>query len=166
MRITFGHVIRGDRRDNTCMDRSTSAGGIIVNSRGEIVLAEQRGPSWSLPKGHVESGETPLAAALREVEEETGLADIHYEGALPVYRRGAVSDDAEGKTIYPFLFTTESTAELKPTDPDNPHAEWMTVDRAMELLPHPADRQLLEQARQRIEHLAEELRKAAPTANV
>jgi predicted NUDIX family NTP pyrophosphohydrolase len=59
--------------------------GILVHrtlaGRQEVLLAHPGGPlwrgrdhgSWSIPKGLVEAGEDPLAAAIREFEEETGL---------------------------------------------------------------------------------------------
>ena len=55
-----------------------AAGGVVwrQTSRGRIevvVVHRPRCGSWSLPKGKLERRESPLAAALREVEEETGL---------------------------------------------------------------------------------------------
>ncbi|MGH8937937.1 MAG: NUDIX hydrolase, partial [Actinomycetes bacterium] len=58
----------------------TSAGGLVIDRRGEPPCAaligrlDRRGRLlWSLPKGHIEVGETTEAAAIREVEEETGI---------------------------------------------------------------------------------------------
>ena len=50
-----------------------AAGGVVRDSGGRTLMIRCRG-RWDLPKGHVESGETPARAALREVEEETGIA--------------------------------------------------------------------------------------------
>ena len=41
------------------------AGGIIINSNKEAVIVNQNHDSWSLPKGHVDEGETILEAAIR-----------------------------------------------------------------------------------------------------
>ena len=49
-----------------------AAGGVVQNERGELLMIELRG-RWDLPKGHIEVGEEASAAALREVEEETGV---------------------------------------------------------------------------------------------
>lgn len=57
----------------------TSAGGVIYRWRGavpHILLIRDAYEHWGLPKGHLEHGETADAAALREVEEETGLGDL------------------------------------------------------------------------------------------
>ena len=55
-----------------------SAGGVVYRrsgGRAEVALISVGEPArWQLPKGLVGRGETPLEAALREVEEETGLA--------------------------------------------------------------------------------------------
>jgi bis(5'-nucleosidyl)-tetraphosphatase len=51
---------------------------------------------WDFPKGEVEAGEDPLAAALREVTEETTLSDVHQPWGedfreTPPYSRGKVA---------------------------------------------------------------------------
>jgi 8-oxo-dGTP pyrophosphatase MutT (NUDIX family) len=57
----------------------TSAGGLVVDVAGaaRAALIARYGPEgrlrWSLPKGHVEDEETIEEAAVREVEEETGI---------------------------------------------------------------------------------------------
>jgi len=57
----------------------TSAGGVIYRWKGDtphVLLIRDAYQHWGLPKGHLEKGETPDAAALREVEEETGLSHL------------------------------------------------------------------------------------------
>jgi ADP-ribose pyrophosphatase YjhB (NUDIX family) len=55
----------------------SSAGGVVTDGRGRIALVRQRDRKgrwrWTLPKGRIDRGETPEAAALREVYEESGL---------------------------------------------------------------------------------------------
>jgi 8-oxo-dGTP pyrophosphatase MutT (NUDIX family) len=52
-----------------------AAGGIVQNAHGDILFIYRRG-YWDLPKGKIDKGETPQEAAVREVEEETGLGDV------------------------------------------------------------------------------------------
>ena len=59
-----------------------AAGGIVTAPDGQRLLIQRNG-RWDLPKGKVEAGETLLQAALREVQEETGVVPA-AAGAIPV----------------------------------------------------------------------------------
>lgn len=55
-----------------CID---AAGGLVRNDQGQVLLMYRRG-AWDLPKGKVDDGETLEQAAIREVQEETGLMEL------------------------------------------------------------------------------------------
>ena len=55
-----------------------SAGGIVSNQNNEILFIRRLG-KWDLPKGKIEKGESLEQAAVREVQEETGLEEIILE---------------------------------------------------------------------------------------
>lgn len=59
--------------------REPTAGGIIFRAKGddiEILLIQDAKDRWTIPKGHIESGESPKETAVREIAEETGLKRI------------------------------------------------------------------------------------------
>jgi ADP-ribose pyrophosphatase YjhB (NUDIX family) len=127
------------------MKRTESAGGVVINLRGEVLVVSQHGTTWSLPKGHLETGEDPLQAAHREILEETGVEELELIAELGSYSRYKLSatggeDRSELKTIHLFLFVTKQEA-LRPIDPDNPEARWVDKTEAAELLSHPLDRE-------------------------
>jgi 8-oxo-dGTP pyrophosphatase MutT (NUDIX family) len=49
-----------------------AAGGVVFNAKDEVLLI-YRLKTWDLPKGKIDKGETPEIAAVREIQEETGL---------------------------------------------------------------------------------------------
>jgi 8-oxo-dGTP pyrophosphatase MutT (NUDIX family) len=127
--------------------KTHSAGGVVLNRQGQVLVVNQRGRSWSLPKGHVEAGEDPLAAARREILEESGVAALTLVKPLGSYERRRIGasggeSGSELKTLTFFLFTTE-TDSLRPRDPDNPEARWAAPAAAVELLTHPKDKEFL-----------------------
>lgn len=131
------------------MKQTQSAGGIVVNGNGQVVVVNQKGTSWSLPKGHIEPGEDALAAARREIYEESGISKLKLIKELGSYQRykiGANGDDdaAELKIIFMFLFTTNEI-ELRPVDPDNPEAVWVDKEQVAALLTHPKDKEFFNQ---------------------
>ncbi|WP_294288377.1 NUDIX domain-containing protein [uncultured Chryseobacterium sp.] len=52
-----------------------AAGGLVNNPEGEILFIRRLG-KWDLPKGKMEKGESREESAVREIEEETGLANV------------------------------------------------------------------------------------------
>ena len=71
------------------------AGGIVINDNQEIAIVNQNHNSWSLPKGHVDKGETILDAAIREIYEETGIKDLKLIKPLGDYGRYRIGLDGE-----------------------------------------------------------------------
>lgn len=123
-----------------------SAGGIIMNDKGEIVIAKQSNIHipWSFPKGHVEVGEDFLIAAKREIQEESGITELELIRELPVYERPITAKDGTDsqdiKRFHYFLFKTSQT-ELNPTDPSNPEARWVPKSEVLDYLRHPKDKE-------------------------
>lgn len=60
-----------------------AAGGIVMNPKQEILWIFRRG-FWDLPKGKLDPGETIPQCALREVQEETGLTQIHLNELITI----------------------------------------------------------------------------------
>lgn len=68
----------------------TSAGGVVVRmdaapdgaARPLFLIIRDSYDNWGFPQGHVEDGEQPEAAALREVIEETGLGDLSLASSI------------------------------------------------------------------------------------
>lgn len=124
--------------------RTRSAGGVVLNPQRQVLIVNQKGNSWSLPKGHIDPGEDAVTAAQREIWEEAGVSELHLVKAFPPYERYKLALDggdeiSELKQIEMFLFTTEQTA-LKPIDPENPEARWVDKSEVPALLTHPKDR--------------------------
>jgi 8-oxo-dGTP pyrophosphatase MutT (NUDIX family) len=90
-----------------------SAGGLVVDSTGKLGLligrrdlkdATGKRILWSLPKGHIEVGETPEEAALREVQEETGIVSV-IEKSLGVIDFWFMAGGKRiHKTVHHYLF--------------------------------------------------------------
>jgi 8-oxo-dGTP pyrophosphatase MutT (NUDIX family) len=66
-----------------------TGGGVVLNARGEVLLLERHVPREEglrheirFPKGHIDPGETPEQAAVREVAEESGYEDLEVVAPL------------------------------------------------------------------------------------
>lgn len=128
-----------------------SAGGVVVrrNAEGDRVLVIRDSyRKWGLPKGHLEPGELPAAAALREVMEETGLGGLAVRADLgAIDWRFRLRGQPVHKVCHFFLMESESVV----TSPL--HAEgitacrWVTFDVAERLLAYENARSVLRSAR-------------------
>ncbi len=92
-----------------------AAGGIVTNANKEILFIK-RLSKWDLPKGKLEKGESLEQAALREVEEETGLSELILESFINntfhIYTER--NGDRVLKTTYWFKMSYVGTGNAKP----------------------------------------------------
>lgn len=133
------------------MKRKKSAGGVVLNDRGEVLVVNQNHRSWSLPKGHIDPGEDELTAAKREIYEESGVKKLELVKKLGSYHRFKLGldekdDRSEMKTITLFLFRT-SQNKLSPIDPKHPEARWVAKGEVAKMLTHPKDKAFFEKVK-------------------
>ena len=95
-----------------------AAGGVVLND-GQFAAIERHGIP-DLPKGHIEEGEDAATAAMREVEEETGLAGLSIIEQLPTsWHCYLYEDEWRLKPTYWYLMTTADPSATQPqTDED------------------------------------------------
>lgn len=127
----------------------TSAGGLVVDladGAPRVVLIARRardgGLLWSLPKGHVEAGETNEEAALREIKEETGIVGrvVRPIGAIDYW---FVFDNRRiHKTVHHFLVRATG-GELTDTDVEVADVAWVSFDDLADRLAYPNERDLV-----------------------
>lgn len=120
-----------------------AAGGLVVRegaNGGEILVVHRPAyDDWSFPKGKLEPDENEEEAAVREVEEETGLrCRLGREVATTRYR------DARGrpKTVRYWLMTPVAGALAAANEVDD--ARFVSVAEASGLLTYERDRELLD----------------------
>ncbi|HUQ29915.1 MAG TPA: NUDIX hydrolase [Candidatus Paceibacterota bacterium] len=128
--------------------KTRSAGGIVIGESGTIALIQRKDGdgSWMFPKGHVESTEKDEDAARREIQEETGLANLEYLDDLGEYLRPRIAKDGsddlhEMKTIHMFLFTAPRAAALHPLhDGEIGATQWLPFQNVAATLGNKTDR--------------------------
>ena len=113
--------------------RFEAAGGVVVDGDRVLVLRSARYGDLRLPKGHIEAGEEPLQAALREVTEESGYADLAVVADLGT--QIAEFDSAQGHTIrhehYYLLSLQSGRQHPRPPGDDKFTPEWLTWPEAI-----------------------------------
>ena len=135
-------------------NKTQTAGGVVINKKGKVLVVNQRGNSWSLPKGHIEEGEDAKTAAIREIEEETGIIRLNFVRKFGSYTRYKIGldgrdDTSELKHIHMFFFTTDEL-KLCPQDSKHPEARWIHPDDVESLLTHPKDKAFFKSIRSQI----------------
>jgi 8-oxo-dGTP pyrophosphatase MutT (NUDIX family) len=115
-----------------------SAGAVVVRESddGTLFLLLRAFDHWDFPKGLVEAGEAPLAAAIREVREETTIEDLEFPWGEDFIETGPYS---RGKIARYYLARTRSQDISLPVNPEigtPEHHEFRWVDHtaALELV--------------------------------
>jgi 8-oxo-dGTP pyrophosphatase MutT (NUDIX family) len=136
-----------------------SSGGVVVrrSPEGYEVCLISDGRHWGFPKGIVERGETPEAAALREISEETGIARdvLVLQAPLPaseyVYRRPN-QGSLVFKRVHHFIVEAPAGTELRPDPAEIAEAAWLGFDDAKARLSFKDSIAVLDAARGVLEH--------------
>jgi ADP-ribose pyrophosphatase YjhB (NUDIX family) len=128
-----------------------SAGGLVIDSTGTKGLLIGRRDLkdqnrerllWSLPKGHIEEGETPEQAAVREVQEETGIeSEIAKELGVINFWFMAGGNRIH-KTVHHYLFR-ETGGKLAPQLTEVDDVGWFPLNEIVELLAYPDEKKLI-----------------------
>ncbi len=131
-----------------------SAGGLVIDqsgTKGLLIgrkdLKDQSGERllWSLPKGHIEEGETPEQAAIREVQEETGI-ECEISKALGVIDFWFMAGGKRiHKTVHHYLFK-EVGGVLAPQISEVDDVGWFPLEEVVGLLAYPDEKKLISKA--------------------
>lgn len=104
-----------------------AAGGVVKNEKNDVLMIFRR-DSWDLPKGKIDDGESPEEAAVREIQEETGLNDVKL-GELICYTYHTYN--MKGKRILKktwwYAMSTFETALTPQTSEDIEQAIWVEL---------------------------------------
>jgi 8-oxo-dGTP pyrophosphatase MutT (NUDIX family) len=106
---------------------------IVVDGHGRVLLhRHKRLGRWLQPGGHLDAGEHPADAALRETAEETGLRAVHPAGG-PRLVHVDVHEGPRGHLHLDlrYLLAADGSARLAPADGESPDVAWFVVEDAI-----------------------------------
>jgi 8-oxo-dGTP pyrophosphatase MutT (NUDIX family) len=121
--------------------RNPRAAGAVVfrrTERGLRILVLRAFKNWDFPKGLVEAGEEQLAAAKREIEEETGLSELDWPFGEDHKETAPYGNDRKVARYY-LCETGEHDVKLPVSPelgrPEHQEYRWVSFDEAEDLLP-------------------------------
>ena len=136
------------------IEREFSAGGVVV--RGDevaVIVPKKLSPegrqALALPKGHPDGDETPEAAALREVREETGV-DAELAGSLGDVRYWYQRDGRRVTKVVSFFLLRYTGGSLDDHDAEVEQARWVPLEEAARTLSYAGEREMAARALSRI----------------
>lgn len=127
-----------------------SAGGIVFRRDGErtfYLLIRDPYRNWGFPKGHLEEGEEPSTAAIREVGEETGLGGLELRAAVETidwtfrFRGRQIH-----KVCHFFLIETEQRRTVPQSAEGITACRWASYEQATKMIAYDNARAVLAQA--------------------
>jgi len=123
-----------NRLENPCEESAdpvhVTASAIVVGPRGVILHRHRRLGRWLQPGGHINPGESPAEAALRESEEETGLS-LRHPSSGPVLVHLDVHTGASGHTHLDLRYLlTGSDEDPDPPPWESPQVRWFSWEEA------------------------------------
>lgn len=129
-----------------------SVNAVVTNEAGQILLIRRTdNDNWSLPGGAMDLGETIADAAVREVEEETGI-QCKITGLLGIYTNPAhlvqYTSDGEVRQEFTLVFTAEAIGGSPRTSDESSEVVWIDPVDADAYDMHPSMRQRIRRFRE------------------
>lgn len=141
------------RRGKARIERS--AGGVVIrriDGVHHVLVIRDPYKNWGLPKGHLENGEGPGEAALREVEEETGLSDLMLGSELATidwyFRAGT---QLIHKFCAFYLMTSDSGEAVPELEEGISECIWLPLTDAEARISYDNAREVVRAAREQID---------------
>jgi ADP-ribose pyrophosphatase YjhB (NUDIX family) len=115
--------------------------GLLIG-RYDLKDASGKRVLWSLPKGHIEEGETPEEAAIREVAEETGINSAITKSLGVIDFWFMAGGKRIHKTVHHFMFT-ETGGTLLAQESEVDEVSWFPLSEIVERLAYPDEKKLI-----------------------
>lgn len=134
------------------MKNEFSSGGIVYKENQFLLVENSRMKNpdekwWGFPKGHLEAGESTEQAAVREVEEETGIkSEIIQKIGQSKYTL-TKNEEQIFKVVTIYLMKYLS-GELNPQIEEVSNVIWLPYEEALKKLTYPGDKDLLRKAKE------------------
>lgn len=133
------------------MKTEFSAGGVIYKKEGDtvqFVMILNSYDSWTFPKGHIEPKEKPVEAALREVQEETGLKELETYDLIQKIDYFFKNDEATiHKYVYFYLMEEKGNGVLVAQESEVQDIAWIDIDEVPDKLTYKEDIEVFNAAR-------------------
>lgn len=129
--ITMDGITRQKSTTGDVLAKTTHAGGVVYRVKDDsveylLVRPKTNVKEWLLPKGHIEQGESPAEAAVREVREETGvIANI-------MCRAGSIQFRANDEDVVAEFFLMQCTEQASADE--GRKVAWCSQDESMKRL--------------------------------
>ena len=119
--------------------------GAIVELNGKILLVQQKkSKNYGFPKGHIQPGESEIAAAIREVKEETNI-DIEICSEKKYSLSYFPNKNINKEVIY-FLAKPKDNFEIKRQESEISNVFWLDKEKVKEILTYDNLKQIWDQA--------------------
>jgi 8-oxo-dGTP pyrophosphatase MutT (NUDIX family) len=113
--------------DETADPTHVTSSAIVVGPRGVLLHRHKRLDMWLQPGGHIDEGETPEQAAVRETLEETGLTPI----GEPEFVHVDVHPGPRGHTHLDLRYLIHTDGNPRPAEGESQDVRWFTWDEAL-----------------------------------
>ena len=122
------------------MQQEKSCGCIVLNSNKEVLLVHHNKGHWDFPKGHIESGETEVQTAIREVKEETNI-DVEVNEEYRYVTQYSPAENVMKEVVFFLAKNINNHREAQLAEVSE--VKWFRLDEAIERITYDTSKEIL-----------------------